>query len=96
MFLKNLCLSMILTMSSMKPSVSHLHCFGLGLLNSGKENTGKSAESRHEKSSKPSADMYPGHLKFPQIQSLKFPQLCMVCYLKYLLLGLNLRRLDMV
>ena len=30
---------------------------------------------RHEKSSKPSADTFLGNLKFPQIESLKFPKL---------------------
>ena len=36
--------------------------------------------SRHEKKWKLSAETFLGNLKFPQIESFKFPQLCMVCY----------------
>ena len=38
------------------------------------------ASTNHEKSSKLSAEMFLGHLTFLQIDSFKFPQLCMVCY----------------
>ena len=41
---------------------------------------GLPVEFRHEKSSKLSTDTFLGHLKFPQIESFTFPQLCMVCY----------------
>ena len=39
------------------------------------ENIHMKQESRHEKSSKPSADTFLGNLKFMQIESFKFPQL---------------------
>ena len=34
---------------------------------------------RHEKSSKPSADAILGYLKFPQIETFKFPQKPIIC-----------------
>ena len=38
---------------------------------------------RHEKSSNISAYAFLGHSTFPQIESFKFPQLCIVCYFYY-------------
>ena len=42
--------------------------------------------ARHEKSSKPSANVLFGYLKFPQIESFKFPQRPIICDQKQLFL----------
>ena len=46
---------------------------------------------RHEKRSKPSADMFLGHLKFPQIESYKFAA---IMHGLLHLLGLNVHSND--
>ena len=43
--------------------------------------------TRHEKSSKPSADAILGYSKFPQIATFKFPQKPIICDKKYLFLA---------
>ena len=46
----------------------------LGEIRLGQFRAGEPGGCRHEKSSKPSADAISGYLKFPQIDTFKFPQ----------------------